>query len=310
MERYGRLMHALQIGSIAHAQFRGRTHARNARAGAHASDGERDRDGGADDLDSLSTVDPRRRNRGERDDWQRGPPLAPADTFATLALIAAQQYRSRVLRPFLLLRSAIVGGSAWLLAATLVVACSDDTVAGAPPGSAADAGIDRARLPAPLHPAASCDVTIDTPELLAGTHVPEGTAITYSSNPPSSGPHYPVWANFQEYAAPVDDGYLVHSLEHGAVLLLYKCEDGASCADTVEALRKVRDAIPSDKRCDPDIRVRVVIAPYPKLDVPVAAVAWGWTYKAACVDLPTLTQFANEHYAQGTEDLCAPGRTF
>lgn len=62
--------------------------------------------------------------------------------------------------------------------------------------------------------------------------------------------------------------------------------------------------------CSPDIRVRVVIAPYPKMDVPVAAVAWGWLYTAECADIPTLKDFANAHYRQGTEDLCAPGRTF
>ena len=49
-------------------------------------------------------------------------------------------------------------------------------------------------------------------------HIPIGASVVYNSNPPSSGPHYPVWANFQEFAVPVDDRYLVHSMEHGAVL--------------------------------------------------------------------------------------------
>ena len=204
------------------------------------------------------------------------------------------------------LRSLALSGVA---AGALVLACGgSSTDPGGPPGS--DAGlIDRGRLAAPLHPAASCLVTIDTPELVAGTHVVEGTAITYSSNPPSSGPHYPVWANFQEFTNPVDDGYLVHSLEHGGVALLYKCDPGPACTATVDALKKIRDALPMDPLCDADIRVRVVIAPYPKMNVPVAAVSWGWTYTAACVDVPTLTQFAKEHIAQGTENTCAAGRT-
>jgi len=198
---------------------------------------------------------------------------------------------------------------AWLSAGALVLACGgSSTDPGGSPSS--DAGLtDRGRLSAPLHPAASCLVTIDTPELLPGTHVVEGTAITYSSNPPSSGPHYPVWANFQEFTSPVEDGYLVHSLEHGAVALLYKCDPGPACTATVDALKKIRDALAADPLCDADIRVRVVIAPYPKLTVPVAAVSWGWTYTAACVDVPTLSQFAKDHIAQGTENICAAGRT-
>lgn len=172
-----------------------------------------------------------------------------------------------------------------------------------------DAAIDRARLSSPIHPDASCLVTIDTPELQPGNHVPEGTHIDWSSNPPSSGSHYPVWAQFKEYDHPVDLGYIVHDMEHGAVVLFYNCAEGASCDAIVQGLREVRDAIPTDPKCGSDIRVRVVIVPDPLLDVPVAAAAWGWTYKAACFDRPTLEDFAKTHYGQGTEDLCAPGQS-
>ena len=196
-----------------------------------------------------------------------------------------------------------------LTASGVLLACSSSTD-DSPTSGTADAGADR-RLPGPIHPAASCPVTIETPELVAGAHVPEGTVITYNSNPPSSGPHYPVWANFQEYTAPLDEGYLVHSLEHGAIALLYKCDPTTpACAPTIDALRKIRDAMPTDSMCDTSIRVRVVIAPFPKLDAPVAAVAWGITYKADCVDVPTLTAFAKDNYARSTENICAPGRTF
>lgn len=188
----------------------------------------------------------------------------------------------------------------------------------------------RPRLPAPIRPDASCDVVIETPPLLASPHVPEGTVVDYNSNPPSSGPHYPIWANFGEYPAPVQAGYLVHDLEHGAVLLLYKpCDDDAganaadaldggdvdasaasTCASIKDALRRVRDAIHTDPVCDPSIRVRVIIAPYPDLDVPIAAAAWGWTYRANCLDEDSLRDFAVAHYGQGPENICAPGQMF
>jgi hypothetical protein len=55
---------------------------------------------------------------------------------------------------------------------------------------------------------------------------------------------------------------------------------------------------------------RLPAIPFPRLDVPVAAVAWGITYKAECVDVPTLTQFAKDNYAMSPENICAAGRTF
>ncbi len=180
-----------------------------------------------------------------------------------------------------------------------------------PAGAAGDGGTDR-RLKEPQRPQASCPVVIESPEVVNGQrHVPEGTALTYNSNPPSSGQHYPVWANFKEYSAPLEEGYLVHSLEHGAIALLYKCDPtNAACAPTIEALRSVRDSLATDPACSSDIRVRVILAPSPKLDVPVAAAAWGFTYKADCLDIPTITQFAKDNYAKGPEDICAAGRTF
>jgi hypothetical protein len=154
----------------------------------------------------------------------------------------------------------------------------------------------------------ACDVRLASPPVVASPHVPEGTPVAYTSNPPSSGPHYPVWANFQEFTHPIDDGYLVHSMEHGAVLLLYKCDDDPSaCPAMAAALRAVRDAVPTDPICDPTIRVRVVIAPRPANDVPIAAAAWGQTYRADCVDPASLAAFIAAHYGQGPEVLCAPG---
>jgi hypothetical protein len=187
--------------------------------------------------------------------------------------------------------------------ALLLLACNGDTDTGTTP--AEDAG----RLKEPLRPDASCPVVIDTPELLASPHVAENSPVTYNSNPPSSGPHYPVWANFQEFGQPVPRGYLVHSMEHGAVLLLYKCPAGP-CDAVVAELRKVRDAVATDPGCDPSIRVRVIIAPDPELASPVAAAAWGWIYNAECVDVPTLTAFARDRYARAPENFCTPGRVF
>jgi hypothetical protein len=158
---------------------------------------------------------------------------------------------------------------------------------------------------------ASCPVEIEQPPLLPGSHVPIGSTIQWDSNPPSSGPHYPIWAAYQAYTTPVPRGYYVHDLEHGAIVFLYNCGD-AGCPDVVAALQAASDAIPDDPLCTSfegsAVRVRTVITPDPLLDVPVAAAAWGWVYKANCVDDATLRDFAMRHYGQGPETLCNNGQ--
>jgi hypothetical protein len=158
---------------------------------------------------------------------------------------------------------------------------------------------------------ASCPVEIEAPPLLPGIHVDVDASILWDSNPPSSGPHYPIWAAYQAYTTPVPRGYYVHDLEHGAIVFLYNCGD-AGCPDVVLALQAASDAIPDDPLCTSlgeGVRVRTVITPDPLLDVPVAAAAWGWVYKAQCVDPGTLRDFALQHYGQGPEMFCSNGTT-
>ena len=197
----------------------------------------------------------------------------------------------------------------WLLLLTVeLLACGNG--GGGPDGSIADAG----RLDEPYFPEASCFVRIDSPPLQPGVHVPVGTDITsWDSNPPSSGEHYPIWAAFQEYDAAVPRGFYVHDIEHGAVDLLYKCDaDGgadAGCDAVVAGLRAAVAALPDDPICTSPVRVRFVITPDPLIDHEVAATAWGWTYDADCLDLPTLEAFVKAHYGQGPEVECANGVT-
>lgn len=58
--------------------------------------------------------------------------------------------------------------------------------------------------------------------ILGREHVAEGTTVTYNSNPPTSGPHYPVPAAVRFYDQELRDEQLVHNLEHGQVWISYK----------------------------------------------------------------------------------------
>lgn len=160
---------------------------------------------------------------------------------------------------------------------------------------------------------ASCLVQVEQPTLMSSfAHVPIGTMVDWDSNPPSSGPHYPIWAAFQAYTTPVPRGYYVHDLEHGAIVFLYNC-GSAACPEVVSTLQAASDSLPDDPVCaqqgGPGVRVRTVITPDPLIPTRVAAAAWGSIYLADCADLPTLEQFAKAHYGQGREDLCSPGTT-
>ena len=151
---------------------------------------------------------------------------------------------------------------------------------------------------------------IQQPPLMSSfDHVPVGTMVDWNTNPPSSGPHYPIWAAFQAYTTPVPRGYYVHDLEHGAIDFLYNC-GSAGCPEVVSTFQAASDSLPDDPVCAQTgggVRVRTVITPDPLIPTRVAAVAWDWIYLADCADLPTLEQFAKAHYGQGREDLCNPG---
>jgi hypothetical protein len=199
----------------------------------------------------------------------------------------------------------------------LVLACGDDdSTNGGGTGTSSGGGGDAgpaicAQTPAPVKPVASCEVTLESPPIASANHVPEGTQIAYCSNPPSSGNHYPVWAAYKEYTTPIEWPYLVHSMEHGAVVLLYKC-DPPGCPDIVTQLKKVRDDAAADPSCasfGAEGDKRIIIAPSTTITTKVAAAAWGKTYQAACVDAPSLDAFVRDNYAKGPEDLCNPGRS-
>ncbi len=89
----------------------------------------------------------------------------------------------------------------------------------------------------------------------------------YASNPPASGPHYPVWAGWGVHEDVVERGQWVHNLEHGGIVLLI----GESASTEAEAeLRAGFDAIPGDDECGHN---RSLLTADPLLDDPVAVIA-------------------------------------
>ena len=151
----------------------------------------------------------------------------------------------------------------------------------------------------------ACQQISETHPPASAVHLAMCSDIPYDSNPPSGGDHYAVWAAFQSYDFAVPDGFLVHALEHGAVVFWYNCPDG--CADEVAQAQAMIDALPLDDRCAglPTPR-RTVLVPSPNLDARWAASSWGFLEKADCFDADALRGFYMEHSGHGPEDLCGP----
>lgn len=96
------------------------------------------------------------------------------------------------------------------------------------------------------------------------THLPEGvrSLYEYNSNPPTSGPHWEdvrVPTRFVPVPLPVE--VQLHELEHGVILVQYRCEE--PCPDLATRLESLA-------RPNRD----VIIAPNPQLPARVVATAW------------------------------------
>ncbi|MFO0710342.1 MAG: DUF3105 domain-containing protein [Sandaracinus sp.] len=160
----------------------------------------------------------------------------------------------------------------------------------------------------PIAPFSTCSVSTYVDAISGAEHRVPCDDIAYPFHPPSSGPHFSQWASFLSYDAPVPWGFLVHAMEHGAVVLAYHCELPSDC----DAVRAEYASIVTDQPLDPlcrdeDWRARVIVVPDPALEVPIAAVAWGHVYEATCLDPASLRAFVTAHYDMATEHLCAAG---
>lgn len=131
---------------------------------------------------------------------------------------------------------------------------------------------------------------------------PEEVAKTaYKSNPPTSGPHLATWVKAGIYTEPHQEGELIHSLEHGYVIISYNCgvhlssfgvvpkvfahEEGSPSADFVAEPIATGSAITDTEPCKrlqkqlADLANRkklwkLIIVPRPQLDTTIALTAW------------------------------------
>ncbi len=117
-------------------------------------------------------------------------------------------------------------------------------------------------------------------------HVNAGQShVAYSTDPPASGPHFPVVPQRGIYTTPFATEYLPHFLEHGGVDVTYNKD--ASPA----VVQKLTDIVKADLSHNSGTDIgQVTLSPRPDMPCTVAATSWGyietWGTAAACKAQP------------------------
>lgn len=171
----------------------------------------------------------------------------------------------------------------------------DEQGAGAPAGGVAGAASEGGASALGGAGAAggeACGVVVSEQALASGVHVTACSEILYATNPPSSGAHYPTWADYGVYDFALPRGYWVHNLEHGSVVVSYHCDGG--CAAELAAAKAWLATLAPDTQCAGQTP-RVLLVPDPLLDVRWAASSWGWTLRADCFDAEAFSDFYLSH---------------
>ncbi len=122
------------------------------------------------------------------------------------------------------------------------------------------------------------------------THIQRGeTHPAYNSNPPTSGWHYGDGVGGAGiHDSEVPDELLVHSLEHGAVILTYNENLPQS---EIENLKQIFRQTTG----------KGIMVPRKNLDVPVALTSWGRLLKLQTIDEKTIKEFFATNSGRGPE---------
>ncbi|MFV2063155.1 MAG: DUF3105 domain-containing protein [Chloroflexota bacterium] len=131
-----------------------------------------------------------------------------------------------------------------------------------------------------------------------GAHVGQGRELSQDNRPPSSGLHYPSAASYSISAQPVPAGNWLHNLEHGGIVILYRCADQQECGEAASLVRGEVSSRASDGAFG---QVKIVGTPYQDMDTPWTAVAWRRTLPLEEFDAEQLLAFYERYVDRGPE---------
>jgi hypothetical protein len=130
-------------------------------------------------------------------------------------------------------------------------------------------------------------------------HINPGTTVRYPFCPPASGKHIN-----QTTEGPIRPGVYgpndkatpegwIHNLEHGALVLLYKCPGADACTDAGQnTLKQLYATFPNGPRCDtPKGIIGPIFARFDDMAWPYAALLWGQVMPMESLDTQRVVDF-------------------
>ena len=129
------------------------------------------------------------------------------------------------------------------------------------------------------------DATVADPMVMPNMghdHVAAGSRLSYLNCPPTSGNHYqasgvaPARPAYYAPDASIGPGSWVHNLEHGYVVVLYRCAEGVCPEPEVatDLRRFVAEAPSSPSATACGYQSKVIVARFDQMSTPYALLAW------------------------------------
>jgi hypothetical protein len=131
------------------------------------------------------------------------------------------------------------------------------------------------------------------------THLFVGSNITAAAFP-ASGNHWGAWAKWGTvYSKPVKRGFYLHNLEHGGLVLSYKCASATASAECQEAAANLTALANSFGE------YRVIVTPDPEQPTLYGIRGWRVGYQSDCFSEQRMLGFMGDHFRDGREDTDA-----